>query len=88
MAKKKAARSSLRKQGFPALLGEVKLRIQSAQIRAIVAVNTELVRLYWDIGRLIDQRQHAEGWGAAVIPRLSAELRNELPDFRSGISTA
>lgn len=68
--------------GFPALLGEIKLRIQSAQTRAMTAVNTELVRLYWDIGRLIDDRQQAEGWGAGVIPRLAAELRNELPEIK------
>ena len=68
--------------GFSALLGEVKLRIQSAQTRAMTAVNAELVRLYWDIGRLIDERQQAEGWGAGVIPRLAAELRNELPEIK------
>ena len=49
---------------------------------AVLAVNTELVRLYWDIGRLIDDRQQREGWGAAVIPRLAAELKNELPDLK------
>jgi predicted nuclease of restriction endonuclease-like (RecB) superfamily len=47
-----------------------------------LAVNSELVRLYWDIGRLIDQRQKREGWGTAVIPRLSAELRNEMPELK------
>ena len=48
----------------------------------MLAVNTELVRLYWDIGRIIDQRQQREGWGAAVIPRLAAELKNELPELK------
>lgn len=38
--------------------------------------------MYWDIGRIIDQRQRQKGWGAAVIPRLSRELRNELPDMK------
>lgn len=68
--------------GFPNLLKEVKARIQQAQTRAILAANAELVRLYWDIGRLIDQRQRQEGWGAAVIPRLARELRNELPEVK------
>jgi DUF1016 N-terminal domain len=68
--------------GFPNLLREIKARIQQAQTRAILAANSELVRLYWDIGRLIDQRQRQEGWGAAVIPRLARELRNELPDVK------
>jgi predicted nuclease of restriction endonuclease-like (RecB) superfamily len=67
---------------FAALLADVKGRIQSAQTRAVLAVNAELVRLYWDIGRIIDDRQHREGWGAAVIPRLALELKNELPDLK------
>jgi predicted nuclease of restriction endonuclease-like (RecB) superfamily len=68
--------------GFSNLLKEVKARIQQAQTRAMLAANAELVRLYWDIGRLIDQRQQQEGWGAAVIPRLARELRNELPEVK------
>lgn len=68
--------------GFPDLLKEVKDRIERAQTRAMMSVNAELVRLYWDIGRLIDQRQKDEGWGAGVIPRLAGELRNELPELK------
>jgi len=64
---------------FPKLLKEIKARIQHAQSRAVMSVNAELVRLYWDIGRMIDARQQREGWGARVIPRLARELRNELP---------
>ncbi|MBL8879308.1 MAG: DUF1016 family protein [Phycisphaerales bacterium] len=67
---------------FPILLGEIKARIRLAQTRAVASANAELVRLYWDIGRLIDTRQQREGWGAAVIPRLSRELRNELPEIK------
>lgn len=65
---------------FPILLGEIKNRIQQAQTRAMLSVNAELVHLYWDIGRIIAGRQQQEGWGAAVIPRLARELRNELPE--------
>jgi predicted nuclease of restriction endonuclease-like (RecB) superfamily len=68
--------------GFPILLRDIKCRIQQAQTQAIIAANAELVGLYWDIGRLIDQRQEQEGWGAAVIPRLARELRNELPEVK------
>ncbi len=64
------------------LLKDLKTRIQEAQARAVLAVNAELVRLYWEIGRLIDGRQKSEGWGAAVIPRLARELKNELPDVK------
>ena len=41
-----------------------------------------MVRLYWDVGRIINQRQEQEGWGAAVIPRLARALHNELPDLK------
>jgi predicted nuclease of restriction endonuclease-like (RecB) superfamily len=68
--------------GYPRLLEEIKTRIRQAQTRAIFAANAELVSLYWDIGRLIGQRQRRAGWGAAVIPRLSRELRNELPELK------
>ena len=70
------------KSNFGSLLADVKNRIQSAQVRAVLAVNAELVRLYWDIGRVIGERQRAEGWGAAVIPRLSRALNNELPELK------
>jgi predicted nuclease of restriction endonuclease-like (RecB) superfamily len=63
-------------------LEDVRARIRAAQTRAVLAVNAELVRLYWDIGRMIDERKHREGWGAGVIPRLAQELWNELPEVK------
>jgi len=71
---------------YPALLAEVKARIQSAQYAALRAVNKELVGLYWDIGRLIVQRQQAEGWGKGVVEQLSADLRVAFPGM-GGFST-
>ena len=47
-----------------------------------MTVNSELVRLYWDIGHMIDARQRHEGWGAGVIPRLARELKNEMPELK------
>ena len=60
-AARKENRGSLRFQA--ALLADVKHRIQSAQTRAVLAVNAELVRLYWDIGQIIDERQSARAGG-------------------------
>ncbi len=77
-----AKKATVVRDNFTALLADVKGRIQTAQTRAVLAVNAELVRLYWDIGRIIDQRQKREGWGAAVIPRLAAALKNELPELK------
>ena len=66
-------------QDYPALLAEVKARIQSAQYAALRAVNKELVSLYWDIGRLIVERQQSAGWGAGVVERLAADLQAAFP---------
>ena len=67
---------------YAALLGQVKARIAGAQLRAALAANRALLTLYWEIGRMLAARQSAEGWGAAVIPRLAADLARELPDAR------
>ena len=67
---------------YPKLLADIKRRIQAAQSRAVLAVNAEMIRLYWGIGRLLDERQAREGWGAAVIPRLAQDLRHELPEVK------
>lgn len=71
---------------YPALLAEVKARIQSAQYAALRAVNKELVGLYWDIGRLIVERQQTESWGKGVVEQLSADLRVAFPGV-GGFST-
>jgi len=81
MANKRRALFDVR-SGFPALLADVKQRIQTVQTRALLAVNSELVRLYWDIGHIIAQRQKRAGWGAGVIPRLAQELKNEMPELK------
>lgn len=68
-------------------LVELKARIHAAQQRATLAVNRELVALYWQIGRDILTRQSNEGWGAKVIERLALDLRNAFPDMK-GFSRA
>ncbi len=67
---------------YASLLGEIKTRIGQSQTRAAFAANREMLALYWDIGRLITERQTKEGWGASVVPRLSRDLRNELPGLK------
>ena len=66
-------------EGYPELLAELKARIQAAQARAALAVNRELVLLYWQIGRAILARQAQYGWGGQVIPRLARDLRQAFP---------
>ena len=64
---------------YAQLLAEVKERVRSAQYAALKAVNTELVGLYWDLGRMIVERQEQAGWGKSVVERLSQDLRREFP---------
>ncbi len=64
---------------YAAVLAEIKRRIQAERLRTVMAANSAMVMLYWDIGRLILERQEREGWGAKVIDRLSADLREAYP---------
>ncbi len=64
---------------YPSLLEDIKRRIRSAQIRAALSVNRELIRLYWDIGKTIVQRQQAAGWGKSTVERLAADIQREFP---------
>ena len=63
-------------------LRSLKERIRTAQVRAALAVNKELVLLYWQIGKEILERQSQEGWGAKVISRLAKDLKAEFSDMK------
>jgi len=73
---------AIKKDKYLDFLIQVKNRIQTAQMRAVISVNAELIYLYWDIGRMIDKRQKAEGWGGRIIPKLSKDIKNELPEIK------
>jgi len=74
-------------KGYEEFLRDLKARIRQAQLRAALAVNSELVLLYWQIGRDILTRQEQEGWGAKVVERLATDLRREFPGMK-GFSRA
>lgn len=63
-------------------LRAIKRRIQAERLRVVMAANAAMVLLYWDIGRMILDRQERAGWGAKVIDRLSADLRAAYLDCR------
>jgi len=67
---------------YSSLLTEIKSRVRHAQTRAVLSANTEMIVMYWDIGQMIHQRQQMEGWGTGIIPRLAADLKNELPEVK------
>ena len=66
-------------QTYARLVADIKDRIRSAQYDALKAVNKALIALYWDIGKLIVERQKGDSWRKAVVERLAADLRAEFP---------
>jgi predicted nuclease of restriction endonuclease-like (RecB) superfamily len=67
---------------YLALLNDLKQQVRAAQVKAALAVNRELVLLYWQMGSAIAQRQQQEGWGSKVIQRLAQDLKREFPDMK------
>lgn len=63
-------------------LEDIKRRIQSAQTRAVLAVNTELLQLYWDIGRQLAQWQKERDWGSAVVEQMAQDLQSTYPGIK------
>jgi len=77
--------SPLEAEGYLTVLAELRDRIGSAQVRAAVAVNTELVRLYWQVGETLNRKVQEAGWGAKVLERLARDLKLSFPEL-SGFS--
>src|SRR5438876_7803820 len=65
--------------GYAELLEDLKSRVRTAQLKAAVAVNREMIQLYWDIGRLIVERQEREGWGKGIVDRLARDIQKAFP---------
>ena len=69
-------------RGYAALLRKVKQRVQIAQQRAIYAANEEMLRMYWDIGGMLQQSQGTDGWGKKTLQRLAVDLKNEYSEIK------
>jgi predicted nuclease of restriction endonuclease-like (RecB) superfamily len=67
---------------YKALFEEIKQHIRAAQVKATFAVNAQMIALYAQIGEMIHARQQEKGWSAGIIPALSKDLRNELPEIK------
>ncbi|MBS0655599.1 MAG: DUF1016 domain-containing protein, partial [Verrucomicrobia bacterium] len=58
-------------------LEKLKKQVREAQLKASLSVNKEMIRLYWDIGKTISEKQKISGWGTRVIEKLAKDLQNE-----------
>ncbi|MDD1777504.1 MAG: PDDEXK nuclease domain-containing protein [Candidatus Helarchaeota archaeon] len=74
--------SDLIPNDYKDLLGKIKQRIRSAQYEALKVVNKELISLYWDIGRIIDEQQREKSWGRSVVENLAKDLQSEFPGIQ------
>ncbi len=66
---------------YKKLLIDLKTKIRQSQIKASIAVNSELIQLYWELGNIIVEKQAQSKWGSGFIEQLSKDLRNEFPDM-------
>ena len=69
-------------QDYRLWLTELKANIRKSQIKAAIAVNSELIRLYWNLGEQIVEKQRASLWGSGFIEQLSKDLQAEFPDIK------
>lgn len=67
---------------YAALLRQIKERVSLAQQRAIYSANEEMLRMYWDIGGMLQQCQNADGWGKKTLQRLSVDLKNDYSEIK------
>lgn len=72
-------------EGYAATLQEIKSHLRNARVRAVLAANPIVIEAYWQTGQIILARQQEAAWGARVIDRLAADLKEAFPDM-SGLS--
>ena len=68
--------------GYAALLRKIKQRVLLTQQRVIYAANEEMLRMYWDVGEMLQQSQDADGWGKKTLQRLAVDLKNDYSEIR------
>ncbi|MBK9354589.1 MAG: hypothetical protein IPN09_11705 [Bacteroidetes bacterium] len=71
---------SILSQEYKLWIVELKGKIRSAQAKAAVSVNTELIQLYWELGKMIVAQENT--WGSKLIARVSKDLQAEFPDLK------
>ena len=69
-------------RSYATLLRQIKQRVLLAQQRSIYAANEEMLRMYWDIGSMLQQSQQTDGWGKKTLQRLSVDLKNDYPEIK------
>lgn len=58
---------------------DVKKRVRSTQIKAAIAVNSALIEFYWELGKMLHEKQTA--WGTGFLENVSRDLKMEFPEM-------
>lgn len=72
-------------ESYASTLQEIKSHLRSARVRAVLAANPIVIEAYWKTGKIILARQQEAAWGAKVIDRLAADLKEAFPEM-SGLT--
>lgn len=67
---------------YAKLLKDIKELVRKAQLESLKFVNKQLISMYWEIGKMIVERQEGETWGKSVVEKLSKDLREDFPEHR------
>ena len=68
--------------GYAGFIANIKEEVRGQRLRTAFSANTDMVCLYWRIGRAVSERQEELGWGSRVADRMSEDLRKEFPDMK------
>lgn len=79
MQKKVTKKESPTTLSYAAFFEQVKQKVRQAQVKATLAVNSELIKLYWDLGKSIVEKQEQAGWKTQIIEKLCNDLQNAFP---------
>lgn len=72
----------INEEQYKSLLSDIKYKIKLSQVKIAIAANSQMLLVYWQLGRSILISQQQEGWGAKIIDRLSADLKKEFPAIK------
>jgi predicted nuclease of restriction endonuclease-like (RecB) superfamily len=63
-------------------IDSLKSKIKSARVKVALSVNSQLIELYWEIGKDISEKAKNAGWGLGVIEQISTDLKHEFPEMK------
>ena len=59
----------------------LKAKIRSARNKLAFSINSQVLELYWEIGREIAEKQQQSDWGSGFVEQIATELKHEFPDI-------